>query len=510
MGPLRAVSTGLLAVSTFVLVVLARGDEGDLDARATTVRMMSTMNHRRQSSVEDSDDAWRRGSGDARTLVRYNNHARRILHASAPGEAWDAAGRFLERLDGALGDERVNGGVLHEFNDLTSVRGLDVSVRVDYHASLKSGVLERLGTCDRDAKRADGEAWCMGLETSRAFVARHQRWWRRLVERYGERGHPYWLSEYMEFDMSEGEIDPTASVFLEHATSGTRRHGEYVDAVREYLDATGVVVKPRLFDNVRAVIDVAMNGEFDTHVWAAGIMFSRSMEAKGGVIESVRLLIQFTRHAPRDDAETADDGYRSEKTRQMVHFLELLHWTGDFDEFDRIDDHFLDDGGLGSVLQVDVLDVEPAATAPSVIGPRVGVEISVGVTDRRKNILPRLDVLVDAGLTSAAWWREFADALCARGPPAVDASTARAPVFRPCAVRRRTSADKVELFHPTENRTLPMLTVAFSHVKFVVQPGRPLYAKTYVVTQHGFKYCHVDRDEYAHANATPRYELCAR
>ena len=181
-------------MSTFVLVVLARGDEGDLDARATTVRMMSTMNHRRQSSVEDSDDAWRRGSGDARTLVRYNNHARRILHASAPGEAWDAAGRFLERLDGALGDERVNGGVLHEFNDLTSVRGLDVSVRVDYHASLKSGVLERLGTCDRDAKRADGEAWCMGLETSRAFVARHQRWWRRLVERYGERGGPYWWS----------------------------------------------------------------------------------------------------------------------------------------------------------------------------------------------------------------------------------------------------------------------------------------------------------------------------
>ena len=107
-----------------------------------------------------------------------------------------------------------------------------------------------------------------------------------------------------------------------------------------------------------------------THVWAAGIMFSRSMEAKGGVIESVRLLIQFTRHAPRDDAETADDGYRSEKTRQMVRFLELLHWTGDFDEFDRIDDHFLDDGGLGSVLQVDVLDVEPAAAAPSVIGPR--------------------------------------------------------------------------------------------------------------------------------------------
>ena len=66
----------------------------------------------------------------------------------------------------------------------------------------------------------------MGLETP-PLVARHQRWWRRLVERYGERGHPYWLSEYMEFDMSEGEIDPTASVFLEHATSGTRRHGEY-------------------------------------------------------------------------------------------------------------------------------------------------------------------------------------------------------------------------------------------------------------------------------------------
>ena len=62
--------------------------------------------------------------------------------------------------------------------------------------------------------------------------------------------------------MSEGEIDPTASVFLEHATSGTETRRVRGRGRSIYGDGGRL----RTWSNVRAVIDVAMNGEFDTRV----------------------------------------------------------------------------------------------------------------------------------------------------------------------------------------------------------------------------------------------------
>jgi len=475
------------------------------------------MGTRNQPRADVFDD-WKHGrTSGAEGMTRYATHARRLLHACAPTAAWDAAERFLESLDASLGGEEANANALFEFNSLEDVRAVDVSVRMDYYASAKNGVLERLATCDPRAGREAGEAWCLGLERSSAFE-RHRRWWRRLRERYEDGRHPYWLSEYMEFDMSENEIDPTASVFIEHLPSKTGRDAEYVEALREYLDALGGKTSEQLYENVRRVVDVALGNEFDAHMWAAGIMFSRSSEAAGGAIESVRLLISFDRHVRRtreekdaveEDEELDDDGYRSEKTRQMVRFLETLHWSGDYDEFDRIDDYFLDDGGFGSVLQVDVLARAPTEDDPSIIGPRVGVEITVGVAKLSKNIMPRLNTLVDDGLVDEAWWRNFTGALCESGKPVKDASNVRALLHRPCTIRRRTAADKRELRKPDGSGLLPMLSVSVSHLKFIVQPGRRLYVKAYVVVQHPFRHC-LDAKAYAAPESLPSYSPCER
>ena len=502
----RAAARLYACFACFACATFARARAIDDAARATT------MDYMRASTFDDDD--WRTGSADVTSLIRYNNHARRYLHACAPTEAWDAAGRFLSSLDWALAGDDGNANVLHEFNDLPTVKHLDVSLRMDYHASAKNGNLRRLAMCDAAAGRGGGDAWCMGLERSSAF-ARHRRWWRRLSEEYEEGRHPYWLSEYMEFDMSKGEIDPTASVFLEHLPENTGRHDEYVPALREYFKAIEARVPPRLYDNVQRVIDLVTGEGFDTSIWAAGIMFSRSVAAKDdGKIDSVRLLIHFNRHdkeATKEGDEDDDDGYRSEKTRQMVQFLEILHWDGDFDEFDRIDDYFLDDGGVGSVLQVDVLSRAPTDNAPSIIGSRVGVEITVGtVHGKNKNIMPRLGTLVSEGLADDAWWQNFTGALCAKGRPPTDAANAFSVLRRPCVVKRRTAADKRELRKPDGSGLLPMLAIAASHVKFIVQPGRPLYAKTYVVTQHSMRHCLNTVAYKTTPRGLPEYSLCVK
>ena len=507
---MRAVAR-TLTLCAIALVLASRAS-----AHAPDASSIGAIGTRQRPRVDALDD-WKHGRvSGAEGLTRYATHARRLLHACAPPDAWDAAEGFMESLDASLGGAEANANALFEFNSLEDVRAVDVSVRMDYHASARNGVLERLVTCDPRAGRGVG-AWCLGLERSSAFE-RHRRWWRRLRERYEDGRHPYWLSEYMEFDMSENEIDPTASVFIEHLPSRTGRDGEYVAALREYLEALEARTSEQLFENVRRVVDVALGDDFDAHMWAAGIMFSRSSEAAGGAIESVRLLISFDRHLRRtreaddaieEDEEDEEDGYRSEKTRQMVRFLEMLHWSGDYDEFDRIDDYFLDDGGIGSVLQVDVLAHAPTEDEPSIIGPRVGVEITVGVANPSKNIMPRLNTLVDDGLVDAAWWRNFTGALCSSGKPVEDASTARSRVRRPCAVRRRTAADKRELRKPDGSGLLPMLSVAVSHLKFIVQPGRRLHVKAYVVAQHPFRYC-LDAKAYAAPGSLPSYAPCER
>jgi len=275
----------IFALCALALVAASRASAHASDA--SSIHVMGTRNQPRADVFDD----WKHGrTSGAEGMTRYATHARRLLHACAPTAAWDAAERFLESLDASLGGEEANANALFEFNSLEDVRAVDVSVRMDYYASAKNGVLERLATCDPRAGREAGEAWCLGLERSSAFE-RHRRWWRRLRERYEDGRHPYWLSEYMEFDMSENEIDPTASVFIEHLPSKTGRDAEYVEALREYLDALGGKTSEQLYENVRRVVDVALGNEFDAHMWAAGIMFSRSSEAAGGAIESVRLLI---------------------------------------------------------------------------------------------------------------------------------------------------------------------------------------------------------------------------
>ena len=508
----------------FVVVIVVGVVVGARIARASSLSgadesSVNIENMRASWTVTDDDHedaSWRVGEGDASdTLVRYNNVVRRYLHALAPASAWDASERFLKGLDSRLlSDANANGAVLHEFNDLPSVKHLDVSVRLDYHAMRKNGNLDRLVDCDVEARRGDGDAWCMGLEASAEFFERHRRWWKHLRDAHPE-GHPYFYSEYMEFDMHDGGVDPTASVFLEHSTSPTGRHDEYVPALREYFEAIGATVSDHLYENVQRVIDVATGDEFSASVWAAGIMFSRSSEAQNGRVDGVRLLMHFRRRrsvdtrvdGDKDDAE--DDGYRSDKVRQMARFLDLLEWTGDFDEFDRIDDFLIDEEDIGSVLQVDVFAAAPSSSHPSVIGPRVGVEMPIAVSDPSKNILPQLTSLVTEGLAEESWWRNFTSALCADGRLLLDASNLASRIFRPCAVSRRTAADKRELRLPNGAGILPMIPVTVSHIKFVAQPRRRLYVKAYTTSHHARAYC-LDSDSITRAGSTAEYVRCTR
>jgi hypothetical protein len=55
---------------------------------------------------------------------------------------------------------------------------------------------------------------------------------------------------------------------------------------------------------------------------------------------------------------------------------------------------------------------------------------------------------------------------------------------------------------------LPPISISASHFKFIVQPGRSLYAKAYVSSQHKFKYC-LDADSITTPNTTVAYELCS-
>ena len=452
---------------------------------------------------DDCDASWRRGRANAtHTLVRFNNHVRRALNALTTTEAWEKAEMFMRALDGALGESDADFAVLHEFNALPRPTSLDVSIRLEYYGMKMSGVLERLATCD---ERWNGEGRsCMGLERSKAF-ATTRRWWKKLRDEYAD-GHPYWVGEYLEFDMSEDGMNPTASVFIEHTPGNTGRHDEFVPGVREYLAAVGAETSETLFVNAQRVVDLATADGFDTSIWAAGIMFSRALDASSARIDSVRVLIYFNRHVARNDAEREEDGYASEKTRQMVRLLESLHWTGDYDEFDRIDDLFPNDGGVGSVLQVDVLAREPTADDPSIIGPRVGVEITVAQMGLDNQVVNTLaSKMVSAGLAEKSWWLNFTAALC--GTPTRDAYNSRSPLYRPCFIKRRTAADKVELLKPSGEGLLPPISISASHFKFIVQPGRPLYAKAYVGSQHAFKYC-VDSDSTKIPHTAPTYNLC--
>ena len=90
----RAAARLYACYACFACATFARARAIDDAARATT------MDYMRASTFDDDD--WRTGSADVTSLIRYNNHARRYLHACAPTEAWDAAGRFLSSLDWAL------------------------------------------------------------------------------------------------------------------------------------------------------------------------------------------------------------------------------------------------------------------------------------------------------------------------------------------------------------------------------------------------------------------------
>ena len=505
---MRRRANAALACAIALACAVARGARAVMDPRAgaaaNTIDAFGTT-----MLTATAPEAWRTGAtNSAHTAVRFNNHARRALADLAPARAWDAAEAFLLRLDDALVNDASDGVVLHEFNDLPFVKHLDVSIRLEYHAMQQNGVLDRLATCDGAVE--GGPSSCMGLQRSAAF-SQMQSWWRRLKERYPN-GHPYWVAEYLEFDMSGDGVDPTASVFIEHVSLHSGRHAEFVPAVREYFDAIGAATNAPssevLFKNVQRVVDLATSDGFNTSIWSAGIMFSRVLDAGKGGIESVRVLIYFNRHDALNSKDAEEDGYASEKTRQMVRLLELLKWTGDYDEFDRIDDFFTDDGGIGSVLQLDVLAREPTNESPSIIGPRVGVEITVGQTYVKDSVMPYLaSHLLSSGLAQKDWLMSFTDALCK--PTRADALSMRSRLQRPCFIKRRTAADKVELTRDqTGASMLPPISVSASHFKFIVQPGRSLYAKAYVGSQHTFKYC-LDTDSISVPNTAVKYEPCS-
>jgi hypothetical protein len=121
-----------------------------------------------------------------------------------------------------------------------------------------------------------------------------------------------------------------------------------------------------------------------------------------------------------------------------------------------------------------------------------------------------MGTLVDEGLADDAWWQNFTGALCAKGRPSTDAGNVFSILRRPCSIKRRTAADKRELHRPDGLGLFPMLTVAASHLKFVVQPSRPLYVKTYIVTQHSMRHCLHSVAYKNTPHALPEYSLCPK
>jgi len=484
------------------------------------------------------------------SLVWTANAIERLMPNATEKRTYEAAKRFLNRLSWELIDDYSNGIVLLEFNKFQRnskelPRNVDPSLKLFHFGLFKNGVMKKLSECDEGA-----EFTCMGLERS-IIWGRVQNWVKALLDRAKngterERengGHEYWTHTWLEHDMEDNdEVSPVGASFLEHSTMEYGRDLEAVDALKDYLEATGLIsgFSAEHEQNVRDVIQLATEkgktGKYSNTwratTWLVAVMHSRlansGTDEKLG-IQAIRLAFVFRpRIFDGDDNEVEDDDEgtttntannnhnKSDESiseedlpsiiEDMSDFLQAANWPGDLEEFEKIGLYALDRTNMGYALQVDVLprkvvvivdksndhddDHGELTTKTTVLGPNVGVELAAASINGGFDALEQLEFAVDDGLIDKKWWDEMIEGLCKHNLDTKnkfnpERAQLQGTSFHACTIKPRKAADKLERLLPILDKngnqiTRKPITVALSHIKFGARGKDKLFAKAYV------------------------------
>ena len=463
------------------------------------------------------------GRSDTSTLQWTSNYVRRVLPRFAvhDNKTWEGSELFTSGLSWELIDDYSNGMMLLEFNKMPKVRNIDPSLKLFHYGLYKNGAMKKLVECDYEKKGEESE--CMGLERSMIYP-RIQNWLKVLLEK-SERGtererlnggHEYWTHTWLEHDMEDNNrVSPVGASFLEHSVLEYGRDDEAVDALKDYLEATGMLngFSAEHEQNVRDVIKLATDEEttgkysdtWRATTWLVAVMHSRLTE--GGTsekvgIQAIRLAFVFR---PRlfDDAEREEGEDEEELSEDelptiledMADFLAAANWLGDLEEFERIGLYAIDRTQMGYTLQVDVLpkkvqlkDEEGGGEGErkhkyTVLGPNVGVEIAAASISGGFDALDQLQYAVEDGLIEEPFWNELVTNVCQYKMKNKDSSTVGmvATKFHACMINPRKPADKLERLLPNNlgSRKSP-IAVALSHIKFGLRAQSKLFAKAYV------------------------------
>ena len=535
----RASVVVVVMVSLFVLSsadTTTTRESGLRDARAfRTVSNASSKAHARAHSSSSnrneasSDDVVFEGLSDVSTLQWTSNYIRRLLpkHAVLGNETWEGAAEFTKNLSWELIDDYSNGMMLLEFNKMPRVRNIDPSLKLFHYGLVKNGVLEKLAECDYENENGG----CMGLERSEIYP-RVQNWLRVLREKSAngterERlngGHEYWTHTWLEHDMEDNNrVSPVGASFLEHSVLEYGRDDEAVDALKDYLEATGMLsgFSAEHEQNVRDVIKLATDKEMTGQhsntwratTWLVAVMHSRLTESgtseKVG-IQAIRLAFVFRpRLFDLEEEEEEEEGEEMTEDElpsiieDMSDFLAAANWPGDLEEFERIGLYALDRTPLGYTLQVDVLprkvqvrkDKREDKNRRTVLGPNVGVELAAASRTGGFDALEQLQYAVEDGLIEKPFWDELVANICLRNMDAKDEkfsnkASITSTSYHACTIKPRTPADKRERLLPNNlgNRKSP-ITVALSHIKFGLRAQSKLFAKAYVAAMPKTWWC---------------------
>ena len=490
--------------------------------------LSSSNRHRNEAVVDDDEMVVFEGLSDVSTLQWTSNYIRRLLpkHATLENETWEGAAEFTKHLSWELIDDYSNGMMLLEFNKMPRVRNIDPSLKLFHYGLAKNGVLEKLAECDYENKE-NGK--CMGLERSEIYP-RVQNWLRVLREKSAngterERlngGHEYWTHTWLEHDMEDNNrVSPVGASFLEHSVLEYGRDDEAVDALKDYLEATGMLggFSAEHEQNVRDVIKLATDKEttgkhsdtWRATTWLVAVMHSRLTESgtseKVG-IQAIRLAFVFRprlfdlEEEEEEEEEMTEDELPS-IIEDMSDFLAAANWPGDLEEFERIGLYALDRTPMGYTLQVDVLprkvqarkDKREDKNRRTVLGPNVGVELAAASSTGGFDALEQLQYAVEDGLIEKPFWDELVANICLRNMDAKDEkfsnkASITSTSYHACTIKPRTPADKRERLLPNNlgNRKSPII-VALSHIKFGLRAQSKLFAKAYVAAMPKTWWC---------------------
>ncbi len=535
-SPLLLLLLFMFSSSTFVFGLKTRTSEEEKEAyRESGLRQIHEMSATFSNSTSDihSSRSVFEGFSNTHTLQWTSNYIRRLLprHAVFENKTWEGAEIFTNSLSWELIDDYSNGMMLLEFNKMPKVRNIDPSLKLFHFGLFKNGVMKKLAECDYEKKGEKSE--CMGLERSKIYP-RIQNWLKVLHEksvRGTERerlngGHEYWTHTWLEHDMEDNNrVSPVGASFLEHSVLEYGRDDEAVDALKDYLEATGMLngFSAEHEQNVRDVIKLATDkektGKYSRDTWRAttwlvAVMHSRLTE--GGTsekvgIQAIRLAFVFRpRLFDAEEIEEIEEEEEEEEERinedelpsiieDMSDFLAAANWPGDLEEFERIGLYALDRTTMGYTLQVDVLPKKvrlkdeqggekdgDGKSKHTVLGPNVGVELAAASTSGGFDALDQLQYAVEDGLVEQPFWDELLANICQHNLDAKDEQLSNKAAitstsYHACTIKPRKPADKLERLLPNNlgTRKSPIL-VALSHIKFGLRAQSKLFAKAYV------------------------------